>query len=48
MKTETKLEAVKVASSIVKNQHSELTIAGGNGKNIFVFLQLSFPPNTTP
>lgn len=32
VKTETKAEAVKIATSIAKNQHSELTILGGNGK----------------
>ena len=32
VKTETKAEAVKIATSIAKNQHSELTILGGDGK----------------
>lgn len=32
IKTETKAEAVKIATSIAKNQHSELTILGGDGK----------------
>lgn len=32
VKTETKAEAVKIATSIAKNQKSELTILGNNGK----------------
>jgi hypothetical protein len=32
VKTETKAEAVKIATEIAKNNNSELTILGGNGK----------------
>ncbi|OFX38642.1 MAG: hypothetical protein A2W95_11145 [Bacteroidetes bacterium GWA2_40_14] len=32
VKTETKAEAVKIATNIAKNQQSELTILGNNGK----------------
>jgi hypothetical protein len=32
VKTETKAEAVKIGTTIAKNQRSELTILGGNGK----------------
>jgi len=32
IKTETKAEALKIGTSIAQNQHSELTILGGNGK----------------
>ena len=32
VKTDTKAEAVKIGTSIAKNQQSELTILGGNGK----------------
>ncbi len=32
VKTETKAEALKVGTIIAKNQHSELTILGGDGK----------------
>lgn len=32
VKTDTKGEAIKIATSIAQNQHSELTILGGNGK----------------
>ena len=32
VKTETKSEAVKIGTSIAKNQHSELTILGKDGK----------------
>ncbi|MDP9230159.1 MAG: DUF2188 domain-containing protein [Bacteroidota bacterium] len=32
VKTDTKAEAVKIATSIAKNQHSELIILGGDGK----------------
>ena len=32
VKTDTKAEAVRIATRIAKNQQSELTILGGNGK----------------
>ena len=32
VKTETKSEAVKIGTNIAKNQHSELTILGKDGK----------------
>jgi len=32
VKTETKAEAVKIATNIARNQQSELTILGSNGK----------------
>jgi len=32
VKKETKTEAIKIATEIAKNQHSELTILGGDGK----------------
>lgn len=31
VKTDTKSEAIKIATSIAQNQHSELTILGKNG-----------------
>jgi hypothetical protein len=46
VKTETKAEAVKMATTIAKNQHSELTILGGDGKiqNKNSFGNDPFPP----
>jgi len=32
VKTDTKVEAIKIETSIVKNQHSELIILRGDGK----------------
>lgn len=46
VKTETKAEAVKIATSIAKHQHSELTILGSDGKiqNKNSFGNDPFPP----
>jgi hypothetical protein len=46
VKTATKAEAVKIATNIAKNHHSELTILGGNGKiqNKNSFGNDPFPP----
>ena len=46
VKTETKAEAVKIATDIAKNNHSELTILGSNGRiqNKNSFGSDPFPP----